>query len=186
VGATVLLTQPAAAAAATAPPTDSFVADQSSSAARPVLWIEGESDNGKCPVRDGASLTSPVAEGSLLGDLWAAANVQTANDSEDTSLTTRLSTVAGKVTERIKQVKAADLASLVGIDQRFTDRELRLVQSIWQGKALTHHLEDEYYAGMGLASGFSARVGQDVVELTASTEAQRDGDDSRAALSGNA
>ena len=128
-----------------------------------------------------------MAEGSLLSDLFAATRETfAANDDDDDTTTTttntnkedsssskgglfewtnRLSSVAGKVTERIKQVNASDLASIVGIDQSFTDRELRMIQSLVQGKALAHHLEDEYYAGMGRACGFLARVGEELVEL---------------------
>lgn len=169
VGSTVLLTQPDKTfSTATSVPA---VSTGSAGSSACVLWVEGESDDNKCPVRDGVSLNSPMAEGSLLGDLWAATQIDDKTSSSDpsqkslTALTNRMSTVAGRVTERMKQVKASDIASLVGIDQRFTDREFRLIQSLLEGKALTHHLEDEYYAGMGLACGFQARVGEELVEV---------------------
>ena len=69
----------------------------------------------------------------------------------------------------MKQLKASDLASVLGIQRDYTERELRIIQSLLQGKALAHHLEDEYYAGMGRASGFLARVGEELVELEEKT-----------------
>ena len=127
------------------------------------LWIEGVSNEKQCPIRDGASLSSPMAEGMLLKDLVEAASATA--DSETQSWSERLSVVAGKVTERMKSVRASDLASILGIEQDFTEREVRLFQSLLQGKAVGHHLEDQYYAGMGCASGFVARVGEDVTEI---------------------
>lgn len=171
VGTTVLLTQPSQPEMELLSKTDDTASSAVTGDASPVIWIEGESDDSKCPVRDGISLSSPMAEGSLLSDLFAATRETfAAGDAEADSKglfawTSRLTSVAGKVTERIKQVNASDLASIVGIDQSFTDRELRMIQSLVQGKALAHHLEDEYYAGMGRASGFLARVGEELVEL---------------------
>jgi hypothetical protein len=152
------------------------------------LWIEGESDDSKCPVRDGEMMISPMAEGTLLNDLitatregFAAAtttdNVTQGSDDSDGSskndIISRLSTIAGKVSDRVKNISASDIASIVGIDQSFTTRELRIVQSVLQGNALAHHLEDQYYAGMGRASGFVARVNEDIVELPESNELGR-------------
>ena len=143
---------------------------------KPLIWIEGESDDSKCPVRDGVSLSSPTAEGTLLGDLLSATQEYFASeedgkseDEKNVPWTDLLGSVAGKVTERIKHVKASDLASVLGIDRDFTERELRIIQSLAQGKALAHHLEDEYYAGMGRACGFLAQVGEELVELEEST-----------------
>lgn len=85
--------------------------------------------------------------------------------------------MAGKVSDRVKSISASDIASIVGIDQSFTTRELRIIQSLLQGNALAHHLEDQYYAGMGRASGFVARVNEEISELpelTRTTE-QNDG-----------
>jgi hypothetical protein len=161
VGTTVLLSRPEMAS-------DGANATTQSS----VIWIEGESDNNACPVRDGLPLTSPLAEGTLLSDLLSATRDSFSSDlnddSKELSWSERLQTVAEKVTERIKNIQASDLASVLGIDQSFTDREFRIIQSLVQGKALAHHLEDEYYAGMGLASGFVAKVGEDLVVLDTS------------------
>ena len=164
VGATVLLTDP----------------ESDGEKCNTYLWIEGESDDSKCPVRDGEMLISPMAEGTLLNDLVAATReglalaVKTdnftkgsngSNEASKDDFKSRFSTFAGKVSDRVKSISASDIASIVGIDQSFTTRELRIVQSLLQGNALAHHLEDQYYAGMGRASGFIARLNEDVVEL---------------------
>ena len=164
VGSTVLLTQPESDGGANAT-VESF---------NTCLWIEGESDDSKCPVRDGEMLISPMAEGTLLNDLVTATREgfslagteNAANESkDDVDFISRLSTMAGKVSDRVKSISASDIASIVGIDQSFTSRELRIIQSLLQGNALAHHLEDQYYAGMGRASGFVARVNEEISEL---------------------
>jgi hypothetical protein len=64
----------------------------------------------------------------------------------------KFSAAASKVTSRIKTLSASDVASVLGIDRSFTEREIKLVQSLVQGKALAHHMEDEYYATLGAAA----------------------------------
>jgi len=158
VGTTVLISQPETTE------TTEDSSDTTAAEPKPLLWIEGVSDDTKCPVRDGVSLSSPTAEGTLLNDLLSA--TRTALDEKDSgSWTDKMFSAVGKVSERMKNLKASDVASVLGIDRDYTDRELRLIQSLVQGKALAHHLEDEYYAGVGRACGFLARVGEEVVEL---------------------
>jgi hypothetical protein len=133
----------------------------------PLLWVEGESDDNTCPVRDGIALTNPLSEGSLLADLINA--TKTVLNDEDTSknadLWTKVGSAAMMVTERIKTVSASDLASVLGIDQKFTEREVRIIQSLLEGKAVAHHMEDQYYGSMGRACGYKAVVGEEIVEL---------------------
>ncbi len=133
----------------------------------PLLWVEGESDDNTCPVRDGIALTNPLSEGSLLADLINA--TKTVLNDEDTSknadLWTKVGSAAMMVTERIKTVSASDLASVLGIDQKFTEREVRIIQSLLEGKAVAHHMEDQYYGSMGRACGYKAVVGEELVEL---------------------
>jgi hypothetical protein len=170
VGTTVLLT----------PPESDIDYNECNNTTETWLWVEGESDDSKCPVRDGEMLISPMAEGTLLNDLITAtregfamstiANATTSTTSNgdneiNVSLLDRLSAMAGKVTARVMNMKASDIASIIGIDQSFTDRELRIIQSLLQGNALAHHLEDQYYAGMGRASGFIALVNEEIVEM---------------------
>lgn len=150
------------------------------------LWIEGESDDSRCPVRDGVSLSSPMAEGTLLNELWEGLD----EEKEESTWTDKIGILAGRVTDRMKTIKAEDLASIVGIDKSWTNREIRLIQSLFAGEAIQHHLEDKYYAGrfclaafvccvsqnhlytilflnqgMGRASGFVTVVGEEITEL---------------------
>ena len=73
---------------------------------REMLWIEGQSDDASCPVRDG------------------------------------------------------NLA-----DRGFAQREMKLLQSIFSGEGLSHHMEDKYYQGMGMCAGFAAFAGSELVTL---------------------
>lgn len=132
----------------------------------PALWIEGESDEAKCPVRDmDFVLNSPLAEGSLLGDLISATTNADDEPSEDQGVFGRFSAVTSKWSERVKNLKAADLASIVGIDKEFSEREFKIIESFAKGQALANHMEDDYYAAMGRASGFKAVVGEDITPL---------------------
>ena len=133
-----------------------------------VLWIEGESDDQDCPVRDYEQRTaSPLADGTLLGDLAKAMKTDDSKveEKDKENVLSQLGSVASKFQKRLSQVTAADITSVVGIDKTFTDRELQLVGSVFNGKALAHHLEDAYYAAMGRAVGFVAVVGEDVVPI---------------------
>ena len=133
------------------------------SALAPALWVEGESDEGKCPVRDlDLVLNSPTAEGTLLGDLIGATAV---TDEGDTDIFGRFSSVASKWSERVKNLKASDLASIVGIDREFSEREFKIIESFATGRALANHMEDNYYAAIGRASGLKAVVGEDIAPL---------------------
>jgi Lipase (class 3) len=157
VGKTVLVSQP--------PENESEEMDARQ--AMPLLWVEGESDNSQCPVRDGTMLSSPVADGTLLGDIIAATKSDVLQKSGSGGLPSwnQLSEMAGRVADRVKSVTASDVASVLGIDRQFSDREMKLISSLLQGRALAHHLEDEYYSGMGRAAGLRAKVGEDLIPL---------------------
>jgi predicted lipase len=118
------------------------------------IWVEGESDDSKCPVRDGVSMSSPTIGGSLLGDLY---NATREGFNEESPMSWgKISDAASKVTARFKTLSASDVASVLGIDRSFTEREIKLVQSLLQGKALAHHMEDQYYATLGAAASEEA------------------------------
>jgi Lipase (class 3) len=135
-------------------------------AVAPALWIEGESDESKCPVRDmDFVLNSPIAEGTLLGDLLSATATAT-NETDQKDVFGRFSTMASKWSERVKNIKASDLASIIGIDREFSEREFKIIESFAKGRALANHLEDDYYAAMGRASGFRAIVGEEITPLS--------------------
>ena len=71
-----------------------------------VLWIEGQSNNTVCPIRDG-SFT----------------------------------------------------------DRGFTEWEMKLLQSIFSGEGLSHHMEDKYSQGKGKYARFAAFTGSELVTL---------------------
>lgn len=135
----------------------------------PPLWIEGESDQAKCPVRDmDFALNSPIGEGTLLGDLIKATVGDEVDGKEQQNVGNifgRFSSAAAKMSERVKNIKASDLASIVGIDREFSEREFKIIESFAKGKAFANHMEDDYYAAMGRASGFKTRVGEEIVPL---------------------
>ena len=141
---------------------------------RDILWIEGQSDDRPCPVRDGNALSDPLGSGSLLGDImtsWQDDVDDSSNTDERTSSSSspfnlaKLGNIAGKVTGRLQQLSAEDLGSIVGIDKQFTRREMKFIQSILSGDGLSHHMEDKYYQGMGMCCGFAALPGQELMTL---------------------
>jgi hypothetical protein len=141
-----------------------------------VLWIEGESDNTDCPVRDYEKMmSSPTAEGTLLGDvLKVIRNDKDGSglvDEQDQKLLSQVGNIASKVQERLSTVTASDITSLLGFDKSFTDRELQMVQALFKGEALAHHLEDSYYSAMGSCTGFVALLGEDIVPVNEQTVA---------------
>ena len=144
-----------------------------------MLWIEGESDDNECPVRDGNAITSPLASGALLGDIVKGIKSATA-DIEETSrerdkvggaffdisktgeYLSKVGEIADTVSGRLKELTVDDLPSLVGIDKKYTAREMKIIQSLFSGKALNHHLEPDYYKALGMACGFLALPGQEL------------------------
>ncbi len=141
---------------------------------REILWIEGQSDDRPCPVRDGNALSDPLGSGSLLGDIMTSLqddddddDVGDNNNNVETSLfnLAKLGNIAGKVTGRFRRLSAEDVASIVGIDKQFTRREMKFIQSIFSGEGLSHHMEDKYYQGMGMCCGFAALPGKELIPL---------------------
>ena len=45
----------------------------------------------------------------------------------------------------------------------FAQREMNLLTSIFSGEGLSHHIEDQYYLGMGKCAGFAAFAGSELV-----------------------
>lgn len=131
-----------------------------------VLWVEGESDDKECPVRDyQRMMSSPTAEGSLLGDLLKAISKEGSANEQGKSgeLLAQIGSIASKFQERLQAVTASDLTTLIGIDKSFTEREIQMVQALFKGEALAHHMEDSYYSALGSAGGFIAVIGKDIV-----------------------
>jgi len=134
----------------------------SSEGGQSVLWVEGESDDALCPVRDGTPLTSPLASGGLLGDIYESVKKAGNNQTTDSY---KWSDIAQSVGGRLQNLTPSDITSVFGIDKTYAEREVKLIQSITSGEAIAHHLEDEYYQGMGRACGFVANVGKEIVEV---------------------
>lgn len=116
--------------------------DKSEQIMNPRLWVEGESDDRLCPVRDGVALASPTGEGSLLNDLISTTQESWENEDME-SVTDRLSSALSQVTTRLRTVTAQDLASIIGIDKSFSEREMKFAQALFQGEALANHMEDQ-------------------------------------------
>ncbi|KAL9182905.1 hypothetical protein ACHAXT_004184 [Thalassiosira profunda] len=131
-----------------------------------MLWIEGESNDAACPVRDGNARSDPLGSGSLLGDLRETFQQGDDNKEEGSSFNlAKLGNIAEKVTGRLQQLTAEDIGSIVGIDKEFTQREVKFLQSIFSGEGLSHHLEDKYYQGMGMIAGYGALPGEPLTPL---------------------
>jgi hypothetical protein len=45
----------------------------------------------------------------------------------------------------------------------FAQREMNLLTSIFSGEGLSHHMEDQYYLGMGRCAGYAAIAGSELV-----------------------
>lgn len=143
----------------------------------PVLWIEGESKEEDCPVnavRDGEAISSPLASGALLGDIVSSIKAVTDDtgsaderDAEKSFIgkVLKLGDIAERVTGRLMEVSVDDLASMVGIDKKYTAREIEIVKSIFSGDGLSHHLEPQYFKAMGMACGYLALAGQELRTL---------------------
>lgn len=128
--------------------------DQQTVGSEPLLWIEGQSQGFRCPVRDGTVLTSPLAKGSLLGDILASVDLNSGNETlVNNEYLSYVSKLTGAVKERLGKFSAADLPSIIGIDKMFVEREAKIIQTIVSGEAISHHMEDQYYMGIGRACG---------------------------------
>jgi len=149
-----------------------LVAEQSESAdGFDGFWVEGQSDAEVCPLRDVSPLSNPFSSGSVLGDVgeetknlasnlgdaWgkvdAAAKLRSRADLKDAVTEGLASFEKAKesVTGRLSGMSAGDALSMLGLDQKFVESELRLVESLAQGKAIEHHLEPSYFEAMRTA-----------------------------------
>ena len=52
---------------------------------------------------------------------------------------------------RLQGMSALEALSVFGVDQRFVESELKLAESLAQGKAVEHHLEPSYFRAMRTA-----------------------------------
>jgi hypothetical protein len=128
-----------------------------------MIWIEG-TDNKVCPVRDGNTSSDPLGSGTLLGDIVNTFQGDE-NEKDNTFNLAKLTDLTQKVTGRLQKITADDITSLVGVDKNFSQREIKVFQSIFSGRGLSHHMEDKYYQGMGMCCGFVALPEQELMSL---------------------
>ena len=85
--------------------------------------------------------------GRTLGKLQVAAGgISKAVEAAAKEAKTRLAAAAASPTE---------MSSLVGIDRRFLEQELAMIESVASGAALEHHLEPSYFAALEIAAAMS-------------------------------
>lgn len=135
------------------------------------FWVEGASDAAVCPLRDVSPLSNPFSEGSLLGNVGA----DTASLAADLSDTWAKIDAAAKmrsrgelkkamedgfgsidkakasITGKLTGMSAGEALSVFGLDKRFVESEIQMVQSIAGGTAIEHHLEPSYFVAMKTA-----------------------------------
>ncbi|GMH63634.1 hypothetical protein TL16_g03765 [Triparma laevis f. inornata] len=115
-------------------------------------WIEGESE-GDCPVRDGVIFSSPLTDGNVLGDVVSI--VKTNANADNTAIKDKLNNVIDGVTGRVNNINSVlELASLVGIDVGYAEREAKIMESLVKGEGLADHMEPEYWRAFGGGGGY--------------------------------
>mmetsp|Transcript_8028 Transcript_8028/g.25012 ORF Transcript_8028/g.25012 Transcript_8028/m.25012 type:complete len:304 (-) Transcript_8028:370-1281(-) len=180
------------------------------------FWIESESDNEQCPLREVSPITNPFGPGSVLTDLverlssvaggdtvTAAASSQGSSSAaaglieaklvalqetggkegtdalgaqlaslenelkgEDLEqlrtfekqvkdLASSVTLAVGElgkarddIAKRLGEMTPAEAMSLIGLDARFVESELRMIESMRKGTFVVHHLEPSYFAAM--------------------------------------
>ena len=100
-----------------------------------------------CPVRDGVIFSSPLTTGNVLGDVVSIV-ARSASTSE--KITEKLNSAIDGVTGRVNNINSVmELASLVGIDVGYAEREARIMESLVKGEGLADHMEPEYWRAFG-------------------------------------
>lgn len=164
-GPTVLITELASQMSKHDKEEDTIANDNNVFKESEMLWIEGTDDK-VCPVRDGNTSSDPLGSGTLLGDIVSSFKMDEQENIDGSSFSiAKLTEMTEKVTGRLQKITADDITSLVGIDKNFSQREMKFLQSIFSGRGLAHHMEDKYYQGMGMCSGFVALPEQELISL---------------------
>lgn len=162
-----------------------LVADQADNAyAFDGFWVEGSSDEAICPLRDVSPLSNPLSTGTVLGDVgeetrslasnmgstWgkidAAAKMRSRDElrkAVDEGLG-MLQKSQQSITGRLQKMSAGEALSMFGLDQRFVESELKLIESLAQGKAIEHHLEPSYFVAMTKALDAAQSAGAELGE----------------------
>jgi len=142
------------------------------------FWVEGESNEADCPLRDVSPLSNPFSSGTVLadvgeqtrnlasslGDTWskvdAAAKSRSRGELQKAvgEGVASFEGIKDSIAGRLQAMSTADALRMVGLDQRFVESELRLVESLAQGKAIEHHLEPSYFEAMRKALDVAQQV----------------------------
>lgn len=150
------------------------------------FWVEGESDEELCPLRDASPLSNPFTSGSVLGDLgeqtnrlgaelvdtWskidAAGKVRSRDDlrAAATGGMSSFEKTKESIADRVKSMSAGDALSMIGLDPKFVESEMKMVESLVQGKAVEHHLEPSYFAAITAALDANSGGGGEATPAT--------------------
>jgi len=136
------------------------------------FWVEGASSDAACPLRDVSPLTNPFGPGTVMGDIGsrldrsasslfqrdegaAAGSSSPIGDGGLKELARSLGSAVAELGEatadiqsRVESMRPAEALSLIGLDARFVESEVKMIESITRGTFLTHHLEPSYYEAM--------------------------------------
>jgi hypothetical protein len=141
------------------------------------FWVEGTSDEAVCPLRDVSPISNPFTSGNVLGDLssetasfasktWssidAAAKIRSRSELKkavESGLSDFEKTKAS-ITSRVAGMSAGEALSMFGLDKRFVESELAMIDSLAKGKAIEHHLEPSYFVAMTKALDAAQNEGQ--------------------------
>lgn len=142
------------------------------------FWVEGSSDEDKNPLRDASPLSNPFSEGNLAGDVGKSAVgfAQEAWSKIDKAAKVKsrsqlraaleeagadLARTSESISDRVKQVSSNpfEAVSLIGLDKDFVQSEVKLAESLANGKGIEHHLEPSYFEAMRVS--LDAALGKD-------------------------
>ena len=130
-------------------------------------WIEGESADAVCPLRDPSPVTNPFSSQNVLGSTsqtlseaaakaWGgidgAAQTKSRAELERAmgDAVAELEKATRAISSRVGEVRSNPLEALtvLGLDKDFVASELKMIDSLRKGTAVTHHLEPSYFAAI--------------------------------------
>mmetsp|Transcript_46903 Transcript_46903/g.77611 ORF Transcript_46903/g.77611 Transcript_46903/m.77611 type:complete len:742 (-) Transcript_46903:731-2956(-) len=125
------------------------------------FWVEGESEDAVCPLREASPLANPFGSQRILGDVSQAALAAASTAWErmegvgPQSLSRSIAAAAGElgkagdaIATRIESMSPLEAVSVLGLDDKFVEAEVRLMEALLSGSAIVHHLEPSYFDGM--------------------------------------
>jgi len=156
------------------------------------FWVEGESDDATCPIRDVSPLSNPFSSGALLGDMgqqatdfasstWSKINAAAEQKSREqlrdaiTGAAEELEAGWSSIGKRVQQIgnNPLEAVGLIGLDYDFVQSEVKLAESLASGTAIDHHLEPSYFGAMTAA--LNAALDDEAAKRAAKDEAQSAG-----------